>query len=122
LVKIKTVKWLHGDNIEGICENSGICYNVTNDRYIVEIYVDKSILSIRDSTHSFDQGLWSCEMDGQWRFSNELVVYCKCFSLYQYTKIKGAQSAIEENIYISRMKYIIYLFFLHFKSVDLCVN
>jgi hypothetical protein len=42
-------------------------------------------------------------------------------ALIQTIYIKGAPSVIEK-IYISKIKYIIYLFFLHFRSVELCVN
>jgi hypothetical protein len=41
--------------------------------------------------------------------------------IFSYSIVKVARSAIEENIYINRIKYLIYLF-LCFRSVDLCVN
>jgi hypothetical protein len=39
-----------------------------------------------------------------------------------YPGLKGHRRLSRRKIYISKMKYIIYLFFLHFRSVELCVN
>jgi hypothetical protein len=46
------------------------------------------------------------------------------FNCHQNTAVPldGTRSATEENIWISRIKFIFYLFALHFRSVHLCVN
>ncbi|XP_062574667.1 versican core protein-like [Saccostrea cucullata] len=80
--KVHHVSWNNTKGIQAVCDDSGLCGNVTDRRYHPSIHTNHSTFHITGVDHKVDEGTWSCQINKQYASSKEVIVYSLPASFY----------------------------------------